>query len=117
MPKLCVIDVTLSLSMPVNDLEEGTMNIGSFEFEVVLTPGHTPGHVSLFYQDAVFSGDVIFRLSIGRTDLPGGSNQQMRKTLEVFNQLEKDYTIYCGHGDITQLSFEKKFNPYLTGKY
>lgn len=98
-------------------LDEGQVKIGSFEFNVVLTPGHTPGSVSLFYQDAVFSGDVLFKMSMGRTDLPGGSNQQMRQTLDYFLNLEEDYTVYCGHGEITQLSFEQKYNPYLRGIY
>lgn len=102
-------------STPVQPLQEGKMTIGSFEFEVKLTPGHTPGHVSLFYEDAVFSGDVLFNMSIGRTDLPGGNRRQMRQTLDEFLKLQDDYTIYCGHGETTTLSFEQKYNPFLKG--
>lgn len=107
------IDPEFTWNTKVSHLEEGIMKIGSFEFNIKLTPGHTIGHVSLFYQDAVFSGDVLFKGSIGRTDLPGGNMNQMRETLRFLNSLENDYTIYCGHGPTTQLLFEKKYNPYL----
>lgn len=106
-----------SWNTPVNHLEEGEVTIGSFTFNVKLTPGHTPGHVSLFYEDSIFSGDVLFKMSIGRTDLPGGSEKDMQKTLDFFLHLDDDYTIYCGHGEITKLSFEQKYNPYLKGIY
>lgn len=111
------LDPNFEFKAEVNSLVSGKNLIGSFEFEVKLTPGHTPGHVSLFIDDLVFSGDVLFRGSIGRTDLPGGSSTQMRKTLEFFNSLEEDYVIYCGHGPSTTLSFEKKVNPYLRGNF
>lgn len=111
------LDPDFTWYIPVNPLEEGSMKIGSFDFIIKLTPGHTPGHVSLFYQDVVFSGDVLFKGSMGRTDLPGGSNRQMRETLDYFLNLEEDYIIYCGHGPTTTLSFEQKYNPYLRGIY
>lgn len=111
------LDPNFTWDIETQSLFEEKQTIGSFEFDVVLTPGHTPGHVSLFYQDAVFSGDVLFRLSMGRTDLPGGNERMMRKSLDYFNSLEDDYTIYCGHGSTTTLAFEKRFNPYLKGVY
>lgn len=109
------LDPNFSWNTPVKPIETGEFQIGSFKFNVWLTPGHTPGHVSLFYKDVVFSGDVLFRGSIGRTDLPGGSMNQMKQTLARFKTLEDDVTIYCGHGETTQLNFEKKYNPYLNG--
>lgn len=111
------LNADFSWDIPVKHLHEGEMTIGSFTFRVKMTPGHTPGHVSLFYENVMFGGDVLFKGSIGRTDLPGGSSKAMAKTLENLKEIEENYTIYCGHGPITTLEFEKKYNPYLTGTY
>lgn len=94
-------------------LPEGLFEIEGFSIKVVNTPGHTPGSVSLFYENVCFSGDCIFRLTIGRTDLSGGSTKQMKQSIMYFKSLDTDYRLYPGHGDETTLSFEKKFNPYF----
>lgn len=92
---------------------EGQLVIGEFEFEVVLTPGHTPGSITLFYDDLAFVGDCIFKDSIGRTDLVGGSMLAMRSSLAYFKSLTKDYKLLPGHGPKTTLSRELRFNPFL----
>ena len=83
-------------------------------------PGHTPGHVVLFEQNErkVFVGDVLFAGSVGRTDLPGGSTEQL---LESINNkllpLGDDVEVYSGHGPVTTIGHERKTNPFLTGVY
>lgn len=94
-------------------LPEGLFQIEGFNIDVVNTPGHTPGSVSLFYKNVCFCGDCIFRLTVGRTDLSGGSNKQMKQSIDFFKSIDSDYRLYPGHGDETTLSFEKKFNPYF----
>jgi len=87
---------------------------------VIHCPGHTPGHVVLFEPDErkVFVGDCLFAGSIGRTDLPGGSTEQLMDSL--FNKilpLGDDVEVYSGHGPVTTIGKEKKTNPFLTGAY
>jgi len=81
---------------------------------VIATPGHTIGGVCYAVGEHLFTGDTLFNFSIGRTDLPTGDMAAMRKTLSMLKSLEKNYTIYAGHGDNSTLDFEKKRNPYLS---
>ena len=82
-------------------------------FKVLHTPGHTPGSVCLTCENAMFSGDTLFWGSCGRTDFPGGSWAEIRKSLLRLAELPGDYEVYPGHGDATRLSFERNFNPYM----
>lgn len=91
----------------------GTLNLAGLTIRVIHTPGHTPGCVCLLTEDAMFSGDTLFAGSCGRTDLPGGSMTDMRKSLALLARLEKDYQVFPGHGEATTLAQEKKYNPYL----
>jgi glyoxylase-like metal-dependent hydrolase (beta-lactamase superfamily II) len=90
--------------------------VGADSFQVRHTPGHTPGHV-IFYcaqQKVVFCGDVIFRGSIGRTDLPGGSYETLIQSIETQILTLSDETIlYSGHGPETKVGFERAYNPFL----
>lgn len=96
----------------------GVYDIGPFHFEVTLTAGHTPNSITYLFGHDVFDGDFIFRMSIGRMDLPGGSELVMRKNLRDFiNTYHEDVTIYSGHGEKTNLDLERKFNPYLQKDY
>ena len=82
----------------------------------VPTPGHTPGSVIFYCEEekVAFSGDTLFRMSIGRTDFERGSWTDMMKSLhEVVGQLPKDVTVYCGHGPATTIGEELVMNPYL----
>jgi glyoxylase-like metal-dependent hydrolase (beta-lactamase superfamily II) len=90
--------------------------IEDFEFEVRATPGHSIGGVSIIFSDEkkVFSGDSLFRNSIGRTDLPTGNFDQLIKSVksQLFS-LPDDYLVYPGHGEHTTIGEEKVFNPFF----
>ena len=89
------------------------INDGEVQFKVMHTPGHTLGSVCYICNDAVFSGDTLFRLSIGRTDFPNGSMGAMKISLAKLSRLEKNYMVYPGHGPETAVDFEKRNNPYM----
>jgi len=92
------------------------LSFGKSSFEVLFTPGHSPGHISLYNKpnNILVVGDVIFKKSIGRTDLPGGSYETLIKTIkdQIF-KLPISTHVLCGHGPSTNLGFEKENNPFL----
>ncbi|HEX3228852.1 MAG TPA: MBL fold metallo-hydrolase [Pyrinomonadaceae bacterium] len=97
-----------------------TYQVGELSFQVIHCPGHTPGHVVLFEpaERKVFVGDCLFAGSIGRTDLPGGSTEQLMDSLfKKILPLGDDVEVYSGHGPVTTIGKEKKTNPFLTGAY
>ena len=81
-------------------------------FEVLATPGHTPGSVTLKAEDVLFTGDTLFRGSAGRTDLEGGDAEALLASLRKICELEGDYEVYPGHMDPSSLVREKNFNFY-----
>jgi len=92
-------------------------SVGRLEFEVLHCPGHTPGHVVLYErkEQVVFVGDVLFAGSIGRTDLPGGSTEQLLSSIKnKLMTLEDDVKVYSGHGPVTTIGEERLTNPFLT---
>lgn len=93
-----------------------TLCLAGLSFQVLHTPGHTPGSVCLLCEKAIFSGDTLFRDSCGRTDLPGGNPAAILKSLRHLADLTGDYTVYPGHGPSTSLSYERKYNPYMKGE-
>lgn len=96
-------------------LEDGqTLQVAGVELRVVHAPGHSPGCVMLVADDVVFSGDVLFRGSIGRTDLPDSDPEQMRKSLRgpVWD-LGDELQVLPGHGPVTTVAQERATNPYL----
>lgn len=97
--------------------KEGLLTVGSFSFQVYETPGHTPGSVSYYLSEAdlVCSGDVLFQMSIGRTDLPEGNMIQLLTAIEekLFS-LPVDTMVLCGHGPVTTIGAEKENNPFLS---
>lgn len=92
---------------------EGENKIGSFEVTAYYAPGHSIGSTLLLIGNNLFTGDVLFQNSIGRVDLPGGSVEQMKETLNFINSLKTNYTVYPGHGPATTLFAEQSRNPYL----
>ncbi len=82
-------------------------------FQVIHTPGHTPGSVCFLVGETLFSGDTLFAGSIGRTDFPNGSYAQISESLKRLEALEGDYTVLSGHGEQTTLDRERNCNPYL----
>ena len=93
--------------------EGDVLELAGLSVKVLHTPGHTPGSVCLIGEDVIFSGDTLFMDSCGRTDFPGGSGTEMRKSLRRLADLPGDYKVLPGHGPATQLSEERKYNPYL----
>jgi hydroxyacylglutathione hydrolase len=84
--------------------------------EIRFVPGHAPGHIIFIDHTtkSIIAGDTLFKMSIGRTDLPGGNHQQLLEAIrkQLFT-LADDYIIYCGHGPETTIGFEKANNPFL----
>jgi glyoxylase-like metal-dependent hydrolase (beta-lactamase superfamily II) len=97
-----------------------TYRVGRMEFRVFHCPGHTPGHVVLFEpnEKKVFVGDCLFAGSVGRTDLPGGSTEQLMDSIRnKILPLGDDVVVYSGHGPETTIGRERLTNPFLTGRY
>jgi len=94
--------------------------LGEISFKVLFTPGHSPGRISLYChsEDLLISGDVLFHRSIGRTDLPGGDQDVLFKTIrsELF-VLPENTVVLSGHGPKTTIGEEKTENPFLNGTY
>jgi len=92
-----------------------TFNLGEEEFRILHTPGHSPGSICLYFEGHVFVGDVLFRDSIGRTDLYGGNYKQLMHSIETKLLVLPDETIvYPGHGPTTTIGREKEHNPFLS---
>lgn len=94
--------------------------VGNLLFEVLHSPGHTPGHVVFAEktEKVVFGGDCLFAGSIGRTDLPGGDAEQLLESInQVILPLGDDVVVYSGHGEDTTIGRERATNPFLTGAY
>ncbi len=111
--------MTLS-QMPSNfdiDLDSAEeITFGNTSLRVIQTPGHTPGHVSLYSADqkVLFTGDTLFRESIGRTDLPGGDYALlMSSILERVITLGDDVAVYSGHGESSDIGHETLYNPFI----
>lgn len=88
--------------------EDKSYSVGKLDFSVIHTPGHSPGGVCFYFplKKVLFSGDTLFKGTIGRLDLPGSNPNHMWESLEKLNKLDKDITVYPGHGDNTQLKDE-----------
>ncbi len=99
-------------------LNEGDIvKIGKTEFTILHCPGHSPDSLCFYSEGVLIGGDVIFRGSLGRTDLPGGNTEQLMNSItEKIYNLPEDTIIYPGHGPKTDLGREKKENPYLNGR-
>ena len=92
------------------------ISFGSHKLKVIPTPGHTRGSVTFYCEEekTAFTGDTLFRMSIGRTDFDGGSWTDMTNSLKnVLAQLPDDTKVYSGHGEPTTIGQEKRWNPYM----
>jgi hydroxyacylglutathione hydrolase len=103
---------------PADTLLEGGQKISfaGIELEVLETPGHTPGGISLYSKDdnVVFAGDTLFSRSVGRSDFPGGSHDQLITSIkEKLMTLPPATKVYTGHGDMTTIGMEKESNPFI----
>ena len=102
------------IKIPAETLLHGgeTLSAAGMDFKVIATPGHTRGGVCYIACGAMFSGDTLFLESIGRSDLPGGSFEELRASVKGLFELKGDLTVYPGHGDATTLSHERACNPF-----
>lgn len=100
---------------PNRTLAEGdVVEFGNSSLKVIHTPGHSLGGISLVGQDVVFVGDTLFRGSIGRTDLPGGSFEVLKNSIQKkLFALPDNTVVYCGHDRPTEIGFEKQFNMFM----
>jgi glyoxylase-like metal-dependent hydrolase (beta-lactamase superfamily II) len=92
------------------------LELAGFDIEVVFTPGHSPGHVTYSLRDegAIFSGDVLFQGSVGRTDLPGGDWSTLLESIRgLIDELPDETRVYPGHMGLTTLGAERATNPFL----
>lgn len=94
--------------------ETDKITIGELDFQVMHTPGHSPGSICLLGDGVLFSGDTLFNHGIGRYDLPGGDYSQLMNSLRTRLMALPDETIvYAGHGPDTTIGFERQSNPFL----
>jgi hydroxyacylglutathione hydrolase len=94
-----------------------TLQLAGFDIEVLFTPGHSPGHVTYAIEDerALFSGDVLFQSSIGRTDLPGGDHATLLRSIGMLlDRFDDETVVHPGHMGLTTLGRERTTNPFLT---
>ena len=93
--------------------EGDTLTLGSLTIHVMYTPGHSKGSVTLLVGDVLFTGDTLFAGSCGRTDLAGGSYEEIMSSLARLGKLEGDYHVCPGHDVTSTLERERQFNPFL----
>ncbi|MBR4949715.1 MAG: MBL fold metallo-hydrolase [Clostridia bacterium] len=95
-------------------VREETLKTSDFEIEFINTPGHTDGSMCILCGDIMFSGDMLFKGSIGRTDFkPYGDTKKMADSIRRLKEINKDYKVYPGHGEETTLREEIRSNPYF----
>jgi len=107
---------TVAIDAPVK--EGDSLVVGTTEFQVLDTPGHTPGSICLWIpsENKLVAGDTLFRESIGRTDLPGGDFRRIQESIHTkLLPLPEDATVVPGHGENTTIGWEKRFNSFLRG--
>ena len=114
-----ILGVALPMEVPPVDkylTDNDIITFGSHTLHILHTPGHTPGGVTFYCKEenSAFSGDTLFRMSIGRTDFEGGSYDQMIHSLQqVLGTLPPDTKVYPGHGPETTIADEIRYNPYM----
>ena len=89
------------------------LDLCGIKIKVILTPGHTDGSVCFIVDGNIFSGDTLFKDSVGRTDFPSGDFEQMKKSIKKLYALKGDYNVYSGHGEDTTLSRERVYNMFI----
>lgn len=108
--------VVVDDQVSVHTIDEDTTSIGSFNVKVLHVPGHSPGSVALYFEDkkVLISGDALFNQSIGRTDFIGGNHNELITSIrEKIFPLSEETMVYPGHGPMTTVGSEKKYNPFV----
>ncbi|MDP3880127.1 MAG: MBL fold metallo-hydrolase [Dehalococcoidales bacterium] len=117
-PLSAMLGIPVEMSAPPDRLlEDGdSLTAGKLLLSVIHTPGHTPGGICLLAEQSVFTGDTLFNSSIGRTDLGGGSYDQLIGAIQSkLMTLPDDTAVYPGHGPETTIEAERRLNPFLRG--
>ncbi len=110
--ELCFKELSLSADIYVND--GNTLDIGDMKLKFIHTPGHTPGGMCIYVGDCLFSGDTLFKYSIGRTDFPGGDFEAIINSIRTKLFCLPDETkVFPGHMDNTEIGKEKRSNPFV----
>lgn len=92
-----------------------TIEVGGISFQVVQVPGHSPAHIAYYADGSLFSGDVLFAGSVGRTDIPGGDWDTLVESIRtLMDRYPPETVVYSGHGPPTTLGAERQRNPFLT---
>ena len=105
---------TVTTNVKREELEDGLFETESFKFEVLSTPGHSPGSKSFVFDDFVISGDVLFNKGVGRTDLYMGNEKELMHSIkEKLFKLDENMDVYPGHGIPTTIEEEMHENPYI----
>ena len=102
-----------AISCPLVYLNEGTLKISSFEFEVIFTPGHTKGSTCFKIENYLLTGDTLFKNSVGRTDLEGGDNRELKSSLRIIKELDPELIVLPGHEQTSTLNEELENNQFL----
>jgi glyoxylase-like metal-dependent hydrolase (beta-lactamase superfamily II) len=110
--------VRMASPPPPDDLlvDGQQLQIGNIDLEVILAPGHAPGHVAFYVPDyqVIFGGDVLFQGGIGRTDLPGGDYELLMQSIsQKFLTLPDETKVFPGHGPATTIEQERLYNPFI----
>jgi len=114
-PKLSDFGITdIEPVAEYNEISDGDIiTLDEIQFRVMHTPGHTKGGVCYITDGVIFSGDTLFKNSMGRTDSPDGDYSEMMQSLKKLKMLEGNYTVYPGHDFSTTLNRERLNNPYM----
>lgn len=109
--RFCLEIPPFSADERLND--EQTLTVGDINVKILITPGHTAGSCCFIIGDWMFTGDTLFRLSVGRTDFVCGDRIKLNLSLKRLSDIKGDFDVYSGHGPATRLSYEKQNNPFM----
>jgi len=116
-PKSCLMYGMIPNKKPIADFwldDETTLTIGEYTLNIIHTPGHTPGGICYQINGDIFTGDTLFKGSIGRTDFPGGDYNKLMDSLRLLmDKIQGDTRVHSGHGYSTTIEHEKLSNPFL----
>lgn len=107
------IDLGFEMDADILVSDGDILDFGNTKIKVIHTPGHTPGCVCYAIDDNLFTGDTLFKGSVGRTDFPNGSYPQIIESVKKLAKLDGDYKVYAGHEGSSTLDNERKYNPYM----
>ncbi len=99
----------------IKGYEDVDFSIAGLNFRIICTPGHSPGGICVYFEKegALFSGDTLFRESVGRTDFPGGDSRVLAESLQKLVALPDNTFVFCGHGPHTNIKHEREHNFFL----